>query len=54
MGSNRDFNIAVWKAGSIFERIYTKEFGKKKVPRLEAQEYPKKFAMDAVKERLNL
>jgi len=49
----KDFHIAVWKAAVIFEGI-TKEYGKRKMTRIEAQECPNKGAIDAVKEKLNL
>jgi hypothetical protein len=51
--SKRDFHIAVGKARHIVQRIYTKDFGKYKKPRLERQEYPNKFSIDAIEEKLN-
>jgi hypothetical protein len=52
--SKKDFHVAVEKAGHILERIYTTDFGKHKKQRLERQEYPNKFVVDAVEEKLNV
>jgi hypothetical protein len=51
--TKRDYHIAVGKAQQILERIYTKDFGKYKKIRLERQEYPNKFSIEAVEEKLN-
>lgn len=51
--SKKEFHVAVEKAQHIIERIYTKDFGKQKKQRLERQEYPNKFSIEAVEEKLN-